>query len=83
MTASELFKVLEVNEKKIKFFLKNDLYLRTYLPIIKDSPVFPVVLDSSNSVLSLPPIINSEYSKMSAETKNIFIESTCVNKNFF
>ena len=67
MNAVELFKVFE-----------NDLQLKSYLPIIKDSPVYPVVMDSQKRVLSLPPIINSEFSKISIDTKNIFIESTCV-----
>jgi phenylalanyl-tRNA synthetase beta chain len=33
-------------------------------------------MDARGEVLSLPPVINSEYSKISTETKNIFIEIT-------
>lgn len=39
--------------------------LKEYLPLIKNSPVFPLILDSTGEVCSLPPIINSEYSKIS------------------
>ena len=54
--------------------------LKEYLPLIKNSPVFPLILDSTGEVCSLPPIINSEYSKISEETKNIFIEITATSK---
>eukprot|EP00438_Fugacium_kawagutii_P021959 Skav208055 [mRNA] locus=scaffold1124:165065:168219:- [translate_table: standard] len=47
---------------------------RTYLPIIRDSPVYPVIYDSNRVVLSLPPIINGEHSKIKLETKDVFIE---------
>lgn len=51
-------------------------YLKPYLPIIADSPVYPVILDSKSNVLSVPPIVNADFCKMSAETKNIFVEIT-------
>nr|ALS04329.1 phenylalanyl-tRNA synthetase beta chain [Acartia pacifica] len=56
-----------------------DSYLKPYLPIIRDSPVHPVIYDSNNVVLSLPPIINSEHSKITLKTRNVFIECTCTD----
>ncbi|KAK0084147.1 hypothetical protein PV325_007524 [Microctonus aethiopoides] len=61
-----------------------DLYahhaqLKQYLPIIKDSPVFPIIYDSNNVVCSMPPIINSNHSKITLETKNIFIDITATD----
>ncbi|KYN17975.1 PREDICTED: phenylalanine--tRNA ligase beta subunit [Trachymyrmex cornetzi] len=53
--------------------------LKQYLPIIKDSPVYPVVYDSNGTVLSLPPIINGDHSKITLDTKNIFIECTATD----
>lgn len=50
--------------------------LKDYLHIIEDSPVYPVIYDSNDVVCSLPPIINGEHSKLTKETRNIFIEST-------
>ena len=35
-----------------------DAHLKSYLPFIKDSPVYPITYDAHNVVLSLPPIIN-------------------------
>lgn len=53
--------------------------LKQYLPIIRDSPIYPVVYDSNGTVLSLPPIINSDHSKITLNTKNIFIEATATD----
>lgn len=57
----------------------NHPQLKQYLPIIKDSPVYPIVLDSKGVVLSLPPIINGNHSKITLKTKNIFIECTATD----
>ncbi|KAL3235506.1 phenylalanine--tRNA ligase subunit beta [Nakaseomyces bracarensis] len=51
-----------------------------FVHIIEDSPVYPVILDSNNVVCSLPPLINSEHSKIGLDTKNIFIEITATDK---
>jgi len=56
-----------------------DSHLKSYLPIIRDSPVYPVIYDSKNVVLSLPPIINGEHSKITLNTKNIFFEVTATD----
>lgn len=50
--------------------------MKQYLPIIKDSPVYPVIYDSNGIVLSMPPIINGDHSKISLNTRNVFIECT-------
>jgi phenylalanyl-tRNA synthetase beta chain len=56
--------------------------LKAYLPIIRDSPVYPVIYDANNVVLSLPPIINGDHSKITLNTKNVFIECTAVGFRF-
>nr|CAG4634698.1 EOG090X03QT [Alona affinis] len=56
-----------------------DSHLRHYLPIIRDSPVYPVIKDSNGAVLSLPPIINGDHSKINLQTKNVFIECTATD----
>ena len=50
-----------------------------YLHIIEDKPVYPVVRDAKNRVLSLPPIINGDLSRISLDTKNVFIECTATD----
>ena len=42
---------------------------------------YPVWLDKDNKVLSMPPIINSEDTRVTAETKNLFIDSTGTDQN--
>ncbi|DBA04062.1 TPA: hypothetical protein N0F65_009409 [Lagenidium giganteum] len=54
-------------------------HLKPYTDIIYDSPVYPVITDKNGVVLSLPPIINGEHSKISLNTKNVFIECTATD----
>ena len=61
------------------FSIQTDSHLKQYLPIIKDSPVYPVIYDANNVVLSMPPIINGDHSKISVNTKNVFIELTATD----
>lgn len=37
---------------------------------------YPLIVDSKNQVLSFPPIINGELTRVTTETKNLFIECT-------
>jgi phenylalanyl-tRNA synthetase beta chain len=56
-------------------------HLKPYVSIIQDAPRYPVVLAKTDQdmVLSLPPIINGNHSKISTATKNIFIECTATD----
>ncbi|KPM07210.1 phenylalanine-tRNA ligase beta subunit-like protein [Sarcoptes scabiei] len=67
------------SKELLDYYSKNDEHLRPYVPIIKDSPVYPVIYDSNNVVLSLPPIINGEHSKITLNTTNILIECTATD----
>eukprot|EP01095_Lingulamoeba_sp_RSL-Kostka_P017515 TRINITY_DN9144_c0_g1_i1.p1 TRINITY_DN9144_c0_g1~~TRINITY_DN9144_c0_g1_i1.p1 ORF type:complete len:605 (+),score=218.13 TRINITY_DN9144_c0_g1_i1:55-1869(+) len=58
---------------------ENAKHVEKYLALIEDSPVYPVIYDSNNVVLSLPPILNGEHSKIQLSTKNIFIEITALD----
>lgn len=58
-----------------------DSHLRFYLPIIQDSPVFPVVMDANGVVCSMPPIINSQHTKITLNTKNVFIDITALDEH--
>jgi len=66
----------KVNGHELMTLYENDPHLGKYLDIIRYKPRYPVVYDSKKRVLSLPPIINSDHSKISLETKNILIEVT-------
>ncbi|XP_054717836.1 LOW QUALITY PROTEIN: phenylalanine--tRNA ligase beta subunit-like [Uloborus diversus] len=57
----------------------NEPHLKQYLHIIKDKPVYPIIYDRNNVVLSMPPIINGDHTKISLQTKNVFIEVTSLD----
>jgi phenylalanyl-tRNA synthetase beta chain len=46
----------------LQYYEANDQKLKKFVPIIKNSLVYPVVLDATRTVLSLPPIINGAHS---------------------
>lgn len=69
----------EMNGVELMEHYSTHAQLKQFLPIIKDSPVYPVIYDSNGIVLSLPPIINGDHSKITLNTKNVFIEVTSVD----
>lgn len=69
-----------MNAAELMEFYEKDRHLGKFLHIIRDSPVYPVIYDSKGTVLSLPPIINGNHSKITVDTKNIFIEITATDK---
>ncbi|XP_066145174.1 phenylalanine--tRNA ligase beta subunit isoform X1 [Euwallacea fornicatus] len=69
----------EYTAEELMKFYSSHTQLKQYLPIIKESPVYPVIFDSNGVVLSLPPIINGDHSKITLNTKNVFIECTATD----
>jgi phenylalanyl-tRNA synthetase beta chain len=69
-----------MNGKELMEFYEHDKHLGKFLHIIRDSPVYPVIYDSQRRVLSLPPIINGDLSKISLNTSDIFIDCTATDK---
>ncbi|EGG21107.1 phenylalanine-tRNA ligase [Cavenderia fasciculata] len=59
-----------------EFYEKTSSHLKKYLHIIDKSPLYPAIYDSNNVLCSLPPIINGDHSKITLNTKNVFIEVT-------
>ncbi|OTF75528.1 phenylalanine-tRNA ligase beta subunit-like protein, partial [Euroglyphus maynei] len=69
------------SKELLEYYLLNDEHIKPYVSIIQDSPVYPVIYDSNDVVLSLPPIINGEHSKITMNTENILIECTAIDLN--
>ncbi|XP_026480975.1 phenylalanine--tRNA ligase beta subunit [Ctenocephalides felis] len=69
----------EMTAVELMEFYSTHAQLKQYLPIIRESPVYPVIKDSKGIVLSLPPIINGDHSKITLDTKNVFIECTATD----
>ena len=51
----------------------------SYLHLVEDSPVWPVLRDARGEVLSLPPILNGQYSAMTENTRNVLIDVTGID----
>ncbi|PTB75360.1 hypothetical protein M440DRAFT_1402888 [Trichoderma longibrachiatum ATCC 18648] len=69
----------ELTGEALMAFYENDRHLGRYLHIIRDAPVYPLILDSNRVICSLPPIINGDHSKITLNTTNVFIEITATD----
>ena len=58
---------------------QSDKHIGRYLHIIRDSLVYPIIYDAEGRVSSWPPIINSEHSKISLNTRNVYIDITATD----
>lgn len=47
-----------------------------YVRILKGHKLWPIILDKNDNVLSFPPIINGELTKVTEKTRNLFIDIT-------
>lgn len=68
-----------VDARQLMTDLESHQQLSKFLHIIREKPTYPVVRDSKGVVLSLPPIINGDHSKITQDTKNVFIEVTAID----
>lgn len=70
----------EMNGEELMEFYDKDKNLGKYLHIIRDSPVYPAFYDAEGHVLSLPPIINSELTKITLDTTDVFLDLSGTDK---
>ncbi len=47
-----------------------------YAHLVDDKPLFPLIVDAEDNVLSFPPIINGELTRVTKDTKNILLDCT-------
>ena len=66
----------EVDGNGMMQILKEDPKLSKYLYLIEDKEVYPLMMDSKGVILSVPPIINGNHTKMTINTKNVLIDIT-------
>ncbi len=52
-----------------------------YAHILEGKPVYPIILDNNNEVLSFPPVINGIITTVTDETKNLFLDLTGTDFN--
>jgi len=49
---------------------------RMYSHVVNDFPRFPLIVDDLDRVLSFPPIINGELTRVTTETRNLLLDTT-------
>ncbi|WP_209675521.1 phenylalanine--tRNA ligase subunit beta [Methanolinea mesophila] len=49
---------------------------KAYAHIVQDFPRFPLIVDAEDQVLSFPPIINGELTRVTEGTRNILLDTT-------
>ncbi len=67
MTVSEILEKTETGKK--------------YHHILDGYKQVPIILDSDENTVSLPPIINSKLTQMNTKTRNLLVEVTATDKN--
>jgi phenylalanyl-tRNA synthetase beta chain len=82
-TVSDDFSFVPLGESRsitIKQILNEFDIGRQYRHILENSSRYPIIVDRANNVLSFPPIINGNVTKVTPETNNLFIEITANNQ---
>ncbi len=71
-----IFKPLDLNKEiNAREILEKHPAGKEYGYLLKDYNKFPVFVDANNKILSLTPVINSEYTgRITEETRDVFIE---------
>ncbi|XP_048361348.1 phenylalanine--tRNA ligase beta subunit [Sphaerodactylus townsendi] len=69
----------EYTASELMDLYRTDNHLKHYLHIIENEPLYPVIYDSNDVVLSMPPIINGDHTKINLNTRNVFIECTATD----
>ncbi|XP_076346036.1 leucine-rich repeat-containing protein 47-like [Tachypleus tridentatus] len=78
LTAEELCAQLNKEAETLRKEKKKNVYsgIHKYLYLLKDKSHYPCLVDESSQVISFPPITNSSGTKVTEETKDIFVEVT-------
>jgi phenylalanyl-tRNA synthetase beta chain len=78
-TKEPSFKFIPLGEEKemsLDEILKNTSKGKDYGWILEGKERYPILIDSDNKVLAMPPIINSIHTMVEEKTKNLFIDVT-------
>lgn len=82
-TKPKNFRFLPLDEPKemnLTEILKRTPKGKKYSWILERKEEYPILIDSGNTVLSMPPIINSENTKVEKSTKNLLIDITTTDE---
>ncbi|KAF7495404.1 Leucine-rich repeat-containing protein 47 [Sarcoptes scabiei] len=78
MSALEFYRCLndEADQYRKEKKRNNISGIHKYIHLLKGKQLYPVLSDFRENVLSVPPLTNSEYSKIEPETVSVFVEVT-------
>ncbi|XP_020779611.1 leucine-rich repeat-containing protein 47 isoform X2 [Boleophthalmus pectinirostris] len=78
MSAVELIRHLHLEAEELRKQKKrqNVTGLHKYLQLLDGKPLYPCLMDAEGRVVSFPPITNSEHTKISKTTSELFVEVT-------
>jgi phenylalanyl-tRNA synthetase beta chain len=82
MTVPEDFSFIPLGDlakHTIRHILKEFDVGKQYGYILQKSNAYPLIQDAENNVLSFPPIVNSNLTRIGTATKNLFVEVTANN----
>ncbi len=73
---------LDMNyEMSIKSILDEHPVGQKYKHLVKGFKRYPILIDAEGNVLSFPPVINSEYTRVYENTRNLFLDVTATDFN--
>ncbi len=71
------FVPLEMDQKMtLREILTEHKKGKSYAHLLDQYDKYPLIKDSENNILSMPPIINGELTKLTVDTKNLFVDVT-------
>ena len=70
----------QLTNSTIKQILKESDIGRHYEYTLGQSKSYPIIIDANRNVLSFPPIINANKTKVDTTTQNLFVEVTAKNQ---
>ena len=71
------FVPLEMDEPMtLREILTNHKKGQSYAHLIRQYHRYPLIMDSEDNILSMPPIINGELTKLTSDTRNLFVDVT-------
>lgn len=79
MTAMEMYRTLNEEADAYRKEKKRNTIsgVHKYLHLLKGKALYPVLLDyTKEKVISLPPLTNADYTKIAANTTDVFVEVT-------
>lgn len=69
------------NEQTLNQILQEHDKGKKYAHLLEDKEYYPLIVDGKGNIMSMPPIINSDHTKLTTQTTNLFIDVTGTDLN--